>query len=199
MIKPDIPLLVPPSGAIEVQAERKMKMVGRGYPVIGGQSQILVSGGLAYINLGKLWTVIDVADVDAISGRKWMATNKHRQFYALSRRLCDSPSTTYLHRLILNAGRGEFVDHRDCNGLNNRRANVRLCTPSENAKNLRTPITNTSGLKGAFFSKEKSRWYSRIKCDGILINLGYFESVEEAHRAYVAAGQKYHGEFARAA
>lgn len=190
---------IPPIGAHEIQPSRPMKMVGRGYPVIAGQSQIVAHGELAFINLGSTWSVIDLADFPIVAERKWSAVKKGRQTYVMSRRDYEAPKTTYLHRLILGAQLTQAVDHRDCDGLNNRRNNLRLCTQSENNKNLPLSVANTSGLKGAFFSKEKRRWYSQIRVNGKVLRLGYFATAEAAHAAYAQAAVKHHGEFARTA
>jgi len=192
-------MMQPPVNAIEVQPNRNMKMVGRGYSVIPGQSQIMSDGIIAYINLGEVWAIIDSADVDLVKNRRWAAIQKDRQIYVCSRREYELPKSVYLHRLLLAAKKGQFVDHIDCNALNNCRSNLRFCTQAQNSKNLRTPVTNTSGFKGAFFSKEKGLWYSQIRCDGQVKRLGYFRSAIEAHNAYAAAARKYHGEFARTA
>ena len=189
----------PPSNAKEVQPARNMRMVGRGYPVIAGQSQIVSDGTNAFICLATAWTVFDAEDLPLVVGRRWGITQKSGRFYACSRRDYDAPKTTYLHRLILGASHGQIIDHRSGEGLDNRRFNLRFCTHAQNAQNQQTPITNTSGFKGAFFAKDKGLWYSKIRCDGEIIQLGYFSSAIEAHAAYAAAATKYHGDFARVA
>ncbi len=108
----------------------------------------------------------------------------------------------YAHRLAWLYVHGEWppeqVDHIDSDGLNNRIANLRLATRSENCRNSRTPRTNTSGLKGVSASGcANGRWRARIKISGREHHLGTFDTPEEAHAAYAAAAREHFGEFGR--
>jgi hypothetical protein len=94
---------------------------------------------------------------------------------------------------------GMDIDHINGDGLDNRWSNLRLATRAENIRNSRTKATNTSGFKGVSWHKRDRKWQAHIKINGRSKNLGLFEAPEDAHAAYVAAAQKYHGEFARAA
>ena len=89
------------------------------------------------------------------------------------------------------------VDHRNGNRADNRIANLRLATRTQQMANLKRPITNTSGLKGASFNKKLGRWSSYIQDGGKCRHLGYFHSAADAHKAYCAAADALHGEFAR--
>jgi hypothetical protein len=92
------------------------------------------------------------------------------------------------------------VDHRDGNGLNNRRrSNLRVCSHSQNGANQKKHKNNTSGFKGVVLYKDnRSRpWCARIKVEGRHIYLGYFATPDEAAKAYDAAAIRLHGEFAR--
>lgn len=92
--------------------------------------------------------------------------------------------------------RGRDVDHRDGDKLNNRRENLRKCTPTQNAWNQRRRRTNRSGFKGVDRYVD-GRWRARIKAHGVTTFLGYFPTADEAARAYDAAARVQHGEFAR--
>ena len=112
---------------------------------------------------------------------------------------------TLAHRLAVYYMTAEWppdgVDHCDCNGLNNRWENLRPATQLQNAGNTRLMSTNTSGLKGAFLHEAKhrrKRYQAKIRFNKKNISLGYYETAEEAHAAYMAAAIKYRGEFARA-
>lgn len=89
----------------------------------------------------------------------------------------------------------EEVDHIDGVKSNNRWANLRPATKSQNAINRRSRRPN--GMRGASFHKETGKYVSLIYVGRKQINLGYFDSAEQAHAAYLAASQKYHGDFAR--
>lgn len=87
------------------------------------------------------------------------------------------------------------LDHKDGNRSNNAIENLRVCDRSANACNsLRS--TGESGLKGAYLDKRTMNWYSHIQLGGQVKHLGIFGSAEEAHRAYLAAAELHHGEFA---
>ncbi len=102
----------------------------------------------------------------------------------------------YLHRLILNAAKGEQVDHKDGNGCNNSKSNIRLATKQQNASNRAKNTNNTSGYKGVY-KANRDRWRARITVSGKLISLGTYTNIISAAKAYNKAALKYHGEFAR--
>lgn len=112
------------------------------------------------------------------------------------------PNQVSMHRVILGAQRGQEVDHRDGDGLNNRRTNLRLATRAQNQRNKSATHTNRSGYKGvSLFTTPgmwaTGKWYARIKLNRQTIHLGYFATAEQAARAYDCAARLYHGEFAR--
>jgi len=88
------------------------------------------------------------------------------------------------------------VDHTNLNGEDNRWTNLRLATYSQNAANSFARPSNVP-LKGVTLEKRTGRYFARIKINYQNIHLGTFDTAEEAHAAYVAAAQKYFGEFAR--
>lgn len=103
----------------------------------------------------------------------------------------------YMHRLILGLTDRKVVgDHRDGNGLNNRRSNLRSCTQAENMRNTRKRSDNTSGFKGVS-SHHSGRWAARLHVNGKKHWLGLHDTPELAHAAYKSAAAKLHGEFAR--
>lgn len=101
-----------------------------------------------------------------------------------------------MHRFILNAPKGAYVDHKDGNGLNNTRDNLRLCTQSQNLFNRDANANNKSGYKGVYQPTGKRGWTSRIQVDGEYIGLGVYSTPEEAAIAYNHAAVFHRGEFA---
>ena len=97
-----------------------------------------------------------------------------------------------LHKLIMPDD--EQVDHRNHDGLDNRRTNLRYATLGEQARNKRKYSNNSSGFKGV--SQNNTNWCALIRVDGKRIHLGTFITKEEAARVYDAAAKKFHGEFA---
>lgn len=128
--------------------------------------------------------------------RKWYAirdTKSIDNWYA-----CDSHGLG-LHRFLLGLGKGDVgrVDHRDGNGLNNQRYNLRLATHSQNMQNRRVQKNNRSGFKGVTWNKDMKKWATKIKFEGKWVWLGAFESPEEGGRAYDLKAKELFGEFAR--
>jgi hypothetical protein len=88
------------------------------------------------------------------------------------------------------------VDHRDGDRANNRWGNLRTATASQNAANSTRPATNTSGFKGVSWHKKDQKWEARIMVNSRKLHLGYFDTPEAGHQAYMAAAAKHFGEFA---
>lgn len=106
-----------------------------------------------------------------------------------------------IHRLIFLLHFGylpDFIDHIDGNTRNNRIENLRPATLEENARNAKTPITNTSGRKGVYYHKSYGMWQASIRVNGKLKHIGTFLTFEEACSARIAAEIQYHGEYCRA-
>lgn len=143
---------------------------------------------------GKV-AVID--DVDAeLSTAGWFAmkptVGKHRRksWYAVR---TVPGGTTYLHREILGiTDPTTQVDHRDGDGLNCQRNNLRVATPSQNGMNRGPSICNTCGYKGVSWHKKSQKWRATLRNK----HLGLFDTKEEAAAAYDVAAFRLFGEFA---
>ena len=100
------------------------------------------------------------------------------------------------HRLAWLYMTGAFppdqIDHIDRNTTNNRFANLRAVTQSENMHNLGKNKYNNSGYRGVSYQKCSKKWYASIKLNNVQKNLGYFFTPEEASAAYLAAQRIYH-------
>lgn len=109
----------------------------------------------------------------------------------------------YLHRIIMSRVlnreilKNELVDHKDLNGLNNRRDNLRLASVNQNTQNQKKRANCTSKYKGVTWNKACSKWQSQIKHQGKNIYLGIFDDPADAHEAYKAKAKELFGEFAR--
>ena len=107
------------------------------------------------------------------------------------------------HRLAWLIVTGEWpvaeIDHINCNPSDNRFANLRQSTPSQNGANRRLRINSSSGFKGVSWISRDRKWQAKIGIMGKTLNLGYFDSAEDAAAAYQAAAREYFGSFARVA
>lgn len=147
------------------------------------------------------WALID-ADCDqlaVIAASNWQATRSRngKVWYARRNipRESGGQSTQALHQLIL-PGYPE-VDHKDGNGLNNCRSNLRGCTTAENNRNRGAGRNSTTGFKGVCFRADIQKFQAHICISRRKKHLGFFSTAELAHVAYCRAAEELHGEFAR--
>lgn len=90
-----------------------------------------------------------------------------------------------------------YLDHINGDKTDNRLANLRMATPRQNRHNSRAPANSTSGVKGVFWNRARSKWQARICLDAkTRQHLGYFNTIEEAKDAYAAAEVGHRREFA---
>jgi hypothetical protein len=146
------------------------------------------------------WTIVDADVYYRLGHLKWQIKgNRGRKFYAV-RFAKIGPGRTKLlnlHRVITNAPKGLVVDHKNCDSLDNRRANLRLATRSQNNQNVPKRKNTSSRFIGVCFNKEHKKWCAYISYEGKSLWLGYFESEIVAAKAYDRAALKYYGDFAR--
>ena len=117
-----------------------------------------------------LFAVVDDEEYDWLSQSTWQAVPdpKGSTFYA--RRWDD----TLMHREILHAKPGQDVDHKNGDGLDNRKSNLRLCSDSQNAMNRKIRADNKTGFKGVYWRKDRQACRAYIEVGGREIHLGYF-------------------------
>ena len=141
--------------------------------------------------------IVDDEDYEFLNQFKWHATENSGIFYAARREPHNGRQRhVYMHRKILGVTKGVQVDHRDGDGLNNSRANLRPVTPLESNRNRRTRQDSGTGYKGVSFVRDRKKWRASISVEGKKYYLGLFSTVIEAANAYDAAARKLHGEYA---
>ena len=147
-----------------------------------------------------LVALIDAEDAERILSRKWFAattttTNGRPKFYAHSYRK-GAGGVDILHRIILEPAKDERVDHINGDGLDCRRANLRVATRRQNNLSRPQAITN-SGLrpyKGVVANVKG--FYALISVDGVGIRSVVFDTAEDAACAYDRLAEEIGGEFA---
>lgn len=144
---------------------------------------------------------VDDEDYDLVSQYRWYAIDNRKKRTAYASRSLDrngKRTSELMHRLILGAQPGQFVDHKDGDGLNNVRSNLRIATKMQNACNRKKPeFKNASSkYKGVTFSKRDQKWYAYIEVNKKRKFLGYHPTQEDCALAYDLAAQEFHGEYA---
>jgi hypothetical protein len=142
---------------------------------------------------------------EIVAGRKWQAQETWRKglLYAVYAIRTVGPksnrTTQHMHRLILGVADPKIkVDHKDGDGLNNTRDNLRIATHVTNGQNRqkRQPSIGTT-FKGIRWRSDQKRWRAIITVSKKTINLGQFKTEAEAVEAYDRAALHYFGEFAK--
>lgn len=136
------------------------------------------------------------ADIDPTL---WECRETHgRPYFRTVCRCGGVRKTAWLHHIACVRPKGKQVDHQNMDTLDNRRQNLRACTPAENIRNRGIFKCNKSGFKGVSFAKwmPLRPWHAQIAYQGKRKHLGFFVTKEEAALAYNQAAICWHGEFA---
>lgn len=197
---PFVVAMQPPEGAelLRLGATYRGRYGGHKGGSRQGHSTIFRSDGLLFIELrDAVFAVADADDLDAVASVRWhlRESKKARTNYAGTN--STNGQSGLLHRRLLDAPPALTVDHINGNGLDNRRQNLRLCTHSENMKNLPRNGKNVTGHRGVSFHAATGKYIAQIWCDNQHHWLGRHDTIEEAAAAYALAARKLHGEFAR--
>jgi len=102
--------------------------------------------------------------------------------------------TKKLHQLLFP--NNSETDHKNRNGLDNRKQNRRSCTRSENSQNQGTRTNNTTGTRGVSFYRQTQKYHAEICVRGQRISLGYYNTLEDAAQIRRQGELDYFGEFA---
>lgn len=152
------------------------------------------------LSQGKVALVYD-ADFEWLNQWKWCTRKcrfKNRTVWYAMRTNYNGKrqqETVYMHREIAAAMGLEQVDHRDGDGLNNCRCNLRAATRQQNMRNGFKHAGCSSRFKGV--SNDRGRWRAYIRVDKKLRHLGSFGTEQEAADAYREAAVQFFGAFAR--
>jgi hypothetical protein len=135
--------------------------------------------------------IVDAEDFDRVSEHSWCAEpgggRTHNTMYAQAR---VNGKLIRLHQFILGRISETIIDHKDRNGLNNQKSNLRrINNKAGNSHNSCIPRNNTSGFKGVYFYKRGNKWKAQICYSGCRMGLGTFDDP-------ISAAIKLFGDFA---
>lgn len=144
--------------------------------------------------------LVDDNDYDLVIQFKWFIYRctfkgkKARTFYAIAR---IKNVMTRMHRLIMDAHNPKIlIDHKDHNGLNNQRDNLRLANAKQNQFNMRPHVNNKTGFKGVSYHKGDKMYMVFMKVNDKNTYFGSYKTPVDAAKRYNELARQYHGEFA---
>lgn len=146
-----------------------------------------------------LVAIVDEEDYERVSQFKWCAIKGRDTWYAhrtVRKSEGLAKSSIRLHHFILGmtADIAGEIDHRNGNGLDNRKQNLRMATAGQNRVNSGPTKRNTSGFKGV--TRHGKKWHAQIRCGDTNHRLGSHPTPEAAARVYDAKARELFGEFA---
>ena len=142
-----------------------------------------------------LVALVDNEDYKRLNKYKWRAYKNKHTFYACRNINLENgkQTTVQMHREILGLvpGDGKITDHRNRDGLDNRRLNLRIVSRTINNRNHRKRADNSSGHNGVHWETRDKKWRVQIGVDGKLIRLGYYDELDDAVEARKQGELKY--------
>ncbi|MEN6578328.1 MAG: HNH endonuclease [Phycisphaerales bacterium] len=139
------------------------------------------------------FAIVDAGDYEWLSKYRWCTLGPGEHPYACRR---ENGKTIYMHRQIMQPPEGMCVDHIEGFTLDNRRANLRICTPAENMRNRRGNCGRDLP-KGVTYQRHCNKYRAGIAIDGKPMHIGYYDDPIEAAKAYDRKALELFGEFAR--
>jgi hypothetical protein len=167
-------------------------------PICGMNKILQVSENISKMQLTQgYWTLVDTTSLPLLKQYTWWVYRARGRRYAKTTR---NGRTLYMHQLLTDAPGDQkvVVDHRDCDGLDNRRSNLRLATRQENARNSPGKLgQRRCRSRGVSKRKHPTQPYGAYIYDssGHFRHLGYFQTEAEAAAVRQAAAVKMHGDF----
>lgn len=142
-----------------------------------------------------LFALVDDEDFEYLNQWKWYAARQWNTYYAFRQDYSSGkPKTIRMHREVMGED-PRNIDHRDGDGLNNQKCNLRYCTHSQNHQNRKHHRNTSSIYKGVSLTYNK--WRAQIMNQGKVAYIGLFYTEEEAALAYDTKAKELFGEFAR--
>lgn len=140
-------------------------------------------------------TLVDDEDYDFLTQWKWCVGGSGYALRGTS--INGKKKTVFMHREVNETAEGFDTDHINNDKLDNRSANLRHTTTSQNLMNATPMKGKSSRYKGVSFVKSHKKWSSRIQIKDKYVFLGYFDLEIEAAKKYNARASEVYGKFAR--
>lgn len=138
------------------------------------------------------FAIVDAEDYDYLMQWKW----HYSMGYAMHKLYRDGKSKTIMmHRVIAGTPDELQTDHINCNRLDNRKANLRNCTATQNQYNRANGVGKGSKYKGVSWHKHRGKWRASIVIQGQHKHLGLFDSEIDAAFAYNKSAEANFGEY----
>lgn len=141
-----------------------------------------------------VFALVDDEDVERLRTRHWFASRRMKSYFYASSRV-SGHRVLDMHRFIMDAQPGQIVDHINGDGLDNRRANLRICTHRQNMANRKRSKHASTPYKGV--QRNGKRWVAVLVDGGKRYRLYGFKTPEAAAAAYDIIAVLRFGVFAR--
>ncbi len=151
------------------------------------------------LNHGK-YAMVDDEDFEELNKHKWYYYRVRDSDLGYAVRSIPigngKQKTIGMHRVIMNTPEGELTDHKDRNGINNQKNNMRACDKHQNGMNRSGDKNTTSEYKGVAWAKKNKKWRAKIYFNGKFIHIGMFTCEKKAAKAYDKKAKELFGEYA---
>lgn len=135
-------------------------------------------------------TTIDTEDIEKTKLYKWSLKDN-----GYISGINKAKKRVYLHRLVIECPKGKVVNHRDFDGLNNRKSNLEICEQWQNA-GYRRKTRGQHKYKGVVLSQSGRNWSCQIKINHKYIRISRLTSMVEAAYVYDQLALQLYNDFA---
>lgn len=169
--------------SIECFAKSKRKGFNE-YAIKGNYAEVYIESK----RYGRQTCLVDLDTLQRLieKGDNWTLRKGRRTFYVNCYTDHHSPYIQ-LHRFVMNADEGMLVDHANGNGLDNRKANLRVCSNEQNTQNqVHLRSDNRTGIRGVCWDKDRRRWHVRVGNKFF----GRYKDIREAEQVAINARRR---------